>query len=323
MRAIAIARPGGPEVLVPVERPRPEPGAGELRLRLAWAGVNRPDLYQRAGAYPPPPGASDLPGLEGAGWVEAVGPGVTGWREGDEACALLPGGGYAEAAVAPAAHCLPIPAGLSLRDAAGLPEALFTVWGNLVRRGRLAGGERLLVHGGLSGIGVAAVQLGALRGARVFATARGPERARRCEAFGAERGIDHGAEDWEAILRAEGGADVILDIVGGDYTPRNLRALAEDGRLVQVSTQAGAKVELDLRLVMARRLTVTGSTLRPQSVAAKAALARELLAEVWPLVAAGRMAMPVEAEYPLAAAAAAHARLEAGGHVGKILLRVA
>jgi putative PIG3 family NAD(P)H quinone oxidoreductase len=322
MRAVAIARPGGPEVLALAERPLPEPGPGEVRLRLRFAGVNRPDLLQRAGAYAPPPGASDLPGLEGAGMVSAVGPGVTEWQVGDRACALLPGGGYAEEAVAPADHCLPVPDGLSLREAACLPETLFTVWSNVFVRGALRGGERLLVHGGASGIGTTAIQLARLRGARVFATAGSPERARACEALGAERGIDRHAEDFEAILRAEGGADVILDMVGGAYLPRNLRALGPEGRLVQIAFLQGAVSEVDLNEVMRRRLTLTGSTLRPQSVAAKARLRDDLLREVWPLVAAGRLRPPIAAEFALEDAARAHEALERGGVVGKIVLRV-
>lgn len=321
MRAVAIARPGGPEVLEPAERPLPEPGPGEVLIRLAYAGVNRPDLLQRAGAYAPPPGASDLPGLEGAGVVEAVGPGASEWAVGDRVAALLPGGGYAEAAVAPGSHCLPVPDGLSLREAACLPEALWTVWSNVVLRAGLRGGERVLVHGGASGIGTTAIQLARALGARVFATAGGPERARACEALGAERGIDHRAEDFGTILRAEGGADVILDMVGGPYLPRNLRALADDGRLVQIAFLQGAQVELDLNEVMRRRLTLTGSTLRPQSVAAKALIRDALLRDAWPWVGAGRVRPVIEAEFPLEEAAAAHARLEAGGVTGKLVLR--
>jgi len=322
MRAVEIARPGGPEVLALVSRPVPEPGHGQVLLRLAYAGVNRPDLLQRQGAYAPPPGASDLPGLEGAGVVEAVGPGVTEVSQGDAVCALLPGGGYAEYALAPAAHCLPIPVGMGAREAACLPETFFTVWSNVFMRAGLRGGERFLVHGGASGIGTTAIQLARARGARVFATAGGPDRARACEGFGAERGIDRHAEDFVAILGAEGGADVILDMVGGPYLPRNLAALADDGRLVQIAFLQGAKVEIDLNAVMRRRLTVTGSTLRPQSDAAKARIAEGLRAEVWPLLAAGRIAPVIAAEFPLAEAHAAHARLEAGGVTGKIVLRV-
>ncbi len=322
MRAVAIARAGGPEVLVEVSRPVPAPGPGEVLIRLGHAGVNRPDLLQRAGLYAPPPGASDLPGLEGAGVVEALGAGVAEWSVGDGVCALLPGGGYAELAVAPAAHCLPVPEGMAAREAACLPEALFTVWSNVVARAGLRGGERFLVHGGASGIGTTAIQLARALGARVFATAGGPDRARACEALGAERGIDRHAEDFVAILREQGGADVILDMVGGPTLPRNLDALAEDGRLVQIAFLQGAKAELDLGLVMRRRLTLTGSTLRPQSTAAKARIAAELRREAWPLLAQGRLRPVIAQEFPLAEAARAHAALEAGGVVGKIVLAI-
>ncbi len=322
MRAVAIARAGGPEVLVEVSRPVPVPGPGEVLIRLSHAGVNRPDLLQRAGAYAPPPGASDLPGLEGAGTVEALGPGVAGWAAGDPACALLPGGGYAELAVAPAAHCLPLPEGLTAREAACLPETLFTVWSNVVMRAGLRGGERFLIHGGASGIGTTAIQLAHALGARVFVTAGGPDRARACEALGAERGIDRHAEDFVAILKEAGGADVILDMVGGPYLPRNLDALAEDGRLVQIAFLQGAKAEVDLNAVMRRRLTLTGSTLRPKSIAAKARIAEELRREVWPLLAQGRVRPVIAQEFPLGEAAAAHAALEAGGILGKIVLAI-
>lgn len=322
MRAVEISKPGGPEVLVAVDRPVPEPGHGQVRLRLSWAGVNRPDLLQRQGAYAPPAGASDLPGLEGAGVVEALGPGVTEWAVGDAVCALLPGGGYAEYVLTQASHCLRVPAGMDAREAACLPEGMFTVWSNVFARGRLRGGERFLVHGGASGIGTTAIQLAVARGSRVFATAGGTERARACEALGAERGIDRHSEDFEAILREAGGADVILDMVGGPYTARNLGALADDGRLVQIAFLQGAKVNLDLGPLMRRRLTITGSTLRPQSDAAKTRIRDDLAAEVWPLLDAGRLQPVVAAEFPLEDAAAAHAALEAGGVTGKIVLRI-
>ncbi|MBP1806521.1 NAD(P)H-quinone oxidoreductase [Rubellimicrobium aerolatum] len=323
MRAIEISRPGGPEVLTLTDRPLPEPGPGEVRLRLGYAGVNRPDALQRAGGYAPPPGASDLPGLEGAGWVDALGPGVTDVALGDPVCALLPGGGYADYALAPAAHCLPVPPGLSLAQAAALPETFFTVWSNVFQRGGLKGGERFLVHGGASGIGTTAIQLAHALGARVWATAGGPDRARACESLGAERGIDRHTEDFVEILRAEGGADVILDMVGGPYLPRNLKALADDGRLVQIAFLQGPKSEIDLNQVMRRRLTITGSTLRPQSVAQKAAIAESLRREVWPLLASGRVRPVMDAEFPLEQAAEAHRRLESNGVVGKIVLRIA
>ena len=322
MRAVEISKPGGPEVLVAVDRPVPEPGHGQVRLRLSWAGVNRPDLLQRQGAYAPPAGASDLPGLEGAGVVEALGPGVTEWAVGDAVCALLPGGGYAECVLTQASHCLRVPVGMDAREAACLSEGMFTVWSNVFVRGGLRGGERFLVHGGASGIGTTAIQLAVARGSRVFATAGGTERARACEALGAERGIDRHSEDFEAILREAGGADVILDMVGGPYTARNLGALADDGRLVQIAFLQGAKVNLDLGPLMRRRLTITGSTLRPQSDAAQARIRNDLAAEVWPLLDAGRLQPVVAAEFPLEDAAAAHAALEAGGVTGKIVLRI-
>ncbi|MFN4100807.1 MAG: NAD(P)H-quinone oxidoreductase [Pararhodobacter sp.] len=322
MRVIEISEPGGPEVLVPADRAVPVPGAGEIVIRLAYAGVNRPDAAQRAGTYAPPPGASDLPGLEGAGVVVALGAGVTRWKEGDEVCALLPGGGYAEYVATPAAHALPVPTGMDLRAAACLPETFFTVWTNVFGRGRLIAGERFLVHGGSSGIGTTAIQLAAARGARVFATAGSDEKCRACEALGAERAINYREEDFVEIMQAEGGADVILDMVGGDYLPRNLKALAEDGRLVQIAFLKGPKVELNLAPMMMKRLTLTGSTLRPQSIAAKATIAEALEREVWPLLASGRIAPVIDSEYPLGEAAAAHARMESSGHIGKIVLKV-
>jgi NADPH:quinone reductase len=322
MRAVEIARPGGPEVLTLVERPKPVPGHGQVRLRLAHAGVNRPDALQRAGAYAPPPGASDLPGLEGAGVVDAVGTGVAGIREGDAVCALLPGGGYAEYAVTPAAHCLPIPKGMDLRAAACLPETFFTVWSNVFMRGALRGGETFLVHGGSSGIGTTAIQLASHFGARVFTTAGSARKCAACEGLGAERAINYREADFVEVLRAEGGADLILDMVGGDYIPRNLKALAEDGRLVQIAFLQGPKVEVNFATLMTRRLTMTGSTLRPQSDIAKARIARQLLAEVWPLLDAGRIAPVMDSAFDLADAAAAHARLEGGEHIGKISLTI-
>ncbi|WP_417628103.1 NAD(P)H-quinone oxidoreductase [Pararhodobacter aggregans] len=322
MRVIEISKPGGPEVLVPTERAVPVPGAGEIVIRVAYAGVNRPDALQRAGSYAPPPGASDLPGLEASGVVVALGAGVTRWRIGDEVCALLPGGGYAEYVATPAAHALPVPAGLGLRAAACLPETFFTVWTNVFDRGRLQAGERFLIHGGTSGIGTTAIQLAAARGARVFATAGSDDKCQACLDLGAERAINYRTEDFGAAMRAEGGADLILDMVGGDYLPRNVKALADDGRLVQIAFLSGPSVELNFAQVMVRRLTITGSTLRPRSVAAKAAIARALEAEVWPLLATGRVAPVIDSEFPLDEAAAAHARLETSAHIGKIVLKV-
>jgi len=323
MRAIEITAPGGPEVLRETTRPVPRPAAGDVVIRIAWAGVNRPDALQRAGAYAPPPGASDLPGLECAGTIAAVGPGVTRWKVGDAVCALLPGGGYAEYACTPADHALPLPDGMDLRAAAGLCETFFTVWTNVFRRGGLQAGERFLVHGGASGIGTTAIQLAAALGARVFATAGGAEKCAVCERLGAERAIDYRSEDFVAVLRAEGGANLILDMVGGEYIARNLQALADDGRLVQIAFLQGPKATINFAQIMTRRLTVTGSTLRPQSVEAKAAIASELESQVWPLLSSGRIAPVIDSTFPLAQAAAAHARMEGGAHIGKILLQVA
>jgi putative PIG3 family NAD(P)H quinone oxidoreductase len=322
MRAIEISEPGGPDVLRPVEAPLPDPGAGEIRIRIAHAGVNRPDALQRAGAYDPPPGASPLPGLECAGHVSAVGEGVARWREGDAVCALLPGGGYAEEAVCPADHALPVPEGLGLAEAAALPETCFTVWTNVFERGRLVAGERFLVHGGSSGIGTTAIQLATAFGARVWATAGSAEKCAACERLGATA-INYHEADFVEALKAEGGADVILDMVGGDYIARNLRALAVEGRLVQIAFLAGPKAEINFAPLMMRRQTITGSTLRPQSVEAKARIAEALEREVWPLVAAGRVRPVMDRRFPLEEAARAHERMEAGTHIGKIVLDVA
>lgn len=322
MRAVEISKPGGPEVLTLCERPVPLPGAGEIVIKVAYAGVNRPDALQRAGMYAPPPGASDLPGLEASGTVAAVGPGVSRWAVGDRVCALLPGGGYAEYVATSAAHALPVPEGMDLRSAACLPETFFTVWTNVFDRGRLQAGERFLVHGGSSGIGTTAIQLAAARGARVFATAGSAEKCAACEALGAERAINYREADFVEVMQAEGGAHLILDMVGGSYLPRNVQALADDGRLVQIAFLTGPKVELNFAQVMMRRLTITGSTLRPQSVAAKAAIAESLEREVWPLLALGRVAPVIDSEYPLAEAPAAHARMESSGHIGKIVMKV-
>ena len=322
MRAVEIARPGGPEVLTPCDRPVPVPVQGEIVIRVAWAGVNRPDISQRAGAYPPPAGASDLPGLEASGHVAATGPGVTRWKEGDAVCALLPGGGYAEYVTTPAEHALPVPEGMALREAACLPENYFTVWHNVFERGRLQAGERFLVHGGSSGIGTTAIQLANARGARVFATAGSAAKCAACEKLGAERAINYREADFVEIVTAEGGANLILDMVGGDYIPRNVKALADDGRLVQIAFLKGPKAELNFAQLMVRRLTITGSTLRPQSHAAKASIAEALEREAWPLLASGSIAPVLDQEFPLAEAAAAHARMESSEHIGKIVLRV-
>jgi putative PIG3 family NAD(P)H quinone oxidoreductase len=301
---------------------RPAPGHGQILIRIAFAGVNRPDALQRAGSYAPPPTASPLPGLEAAGTVAATGPGVTEWKVGDAVCALLPGGGYAEYAVTPAAHALPVPHGMDLREAACLPETFFTVWSNVFGRGGLKAGEVFLVHGGSSGIGTTAIQLARAFGARVFATAGSPEKCAACQRLGAERAIDYRAEDFVAVLKAEGGADLILDMVGGSYLPRNVKALKDEGRLVQIAFLQGAKVELNFAEVMMRRLTITGSTLRPQSDLAKARIAASLREHVWPLIASGRIAPVMDSEFPLEDAAGAHARMESSGHIGKIVLRL-
>ncbi len=322
MRVIEIHEPGGPEVLTPATRDLPRPGPGEVRIKVAYAGVNRPDALQRAGLYNPPPGASDLPGLEAAGEVSALGEGVTEWQVGDKVCGLLPGGGYAEEVVTPAAHCLPVPAGMTLKQAACLPETFFTVWSNVFQRGGLQAGERFLVHGGSSGIGTTAIQLAHVMGARVFATAGTDEKCAACVDLGAERAINYRSEDFVEVLKAEGGANLILDMVGGDYLPRNVKALADDGRLVQIAFLQGPKVELNFAQLMMRRLTITGSTLRPQSDHAKAEIARALREKVWPLLEAGRIAPVMDQEFPLDQAAAAHARMESSAHIGKIVLRI-
>ncbi len=323
MRAVEIAAPGGPEMLRLTERPRPVAGHGQVVIRVAYAGVNRPDALQRAGAYAPPPGASDLPGLECAGHVAEVGPGVTEWRAGDAVCALLPGGGYAEYVTTPAAHCLPVPVGMDLRAAACLPETYFTVWTNVFMRGRLTAGERFLVHGGASGIGTTAIQLARAFGARVFTTVGRADKVAPVMALGAERVIIHTSEDFVGVMTAAGGADLILDMVGGPYLPRNLTALANDGRLVQIAFLQGPKVEVNFAQMMTRRLTITGSTLRPQSDLAKARIAEGLRAHVWPLLAAGTVAPVMDSEFALADAAGAHARMEGSTHIGKIVLKVA
>ncbi len=322
MHAIAISEPGGPEVLQPVVLPVPVPGYGQIVIRLAYAGVNRPDALQRAGAYAPPANASPLPGLEASGHVAEVGPGVTRWKIGDAVCALLPGGGYAEYAVTDAAHALPVPVGLDLKSAACLPETCFTVWSNVVMRGALQAGERFLVHGGSSGIGTTAIQIAKALGARVFTTAGSDEKCLACVGLGAERAINYRTEDFVEAMKAEGGANLILDMVGGSYLPRNIKALADDGRLVQIAFLQGAKVELNFAEVMMRRLTITGSTLRPQSDLAKAGYAAELERHVWPMIESGAVRPVMDSEFALEDAADAHTRMESSGHIGKIVLRV-
>ena len=323
MQAVEITEPGGPEVLRVVERATPVPGAGEVLIEVAAAGVNRPDVLQRQGQYAPLPGVSDLPGLEVAGRVVARGQDVTEWQDGDQICALVGGGGYAEYCAAPALQCLPVPKGLDLVQAAALPETVFTVWTNVFERGRLSAGDVFLVHGGTSGIGTTAIQLARARGARVLATAGSPEKCAACERLGAERAIDYRREDFVAVVKeltSGRGVDLILDMVGGDYLPRNIAALATDGRLVQIAYLRGSRGEIDLAPVLQRRLTLTGSTLRPRSVEEKGRLAREVRANVWPLVESGAVRPVVHATFPLAEAAAAHRLLESGAHIGKIVL---
>lgn len=322
MKAVEITKAGGPEVLQLCDRPMPVAGYGEVVIQVAYAGVNRPDALQRAGLYNPPATASDLPGLEAAGKVVALGDGVANLSIGDQVCALLPGGGYAEFVATPAAHCLPVPAGLTLKQAACLPETFFTVWSNVFMRGGLIGGERFLVHGGSSGIGTTAIQLARAFGARVFTTAGSDEKCAACLALGAEQAINYRDADFVEIIRAMGGADIILDMVCGSYMQRNIKALANDGRLVQIAFLQGPKAELNMIEVITRRLTMTGSTLRPQSDIAKAKIADQLRNKVWPLLTAGIVAPVMDQEFALADAADAHRRMETSEHIGKIVLRV-
>ena len=322
MNAIEITAPGGPEVLQSCTRPRPVPNADQIIIQVAYAGVNRPDALQRAGLYNPPAGASDLPGLEASGTVVEIGENVSDLAVGDRVCALLPGGGYAEYVATPAAHCLPIPTGLSMKQAACLPETFFTVWSNVFMRGGLQAGERILIHGGSSGIGTTAIQLANAFGARVFVTAGSDEKCQACTDLGAERAINYRDEDFVDVMRAVGGADVILDMVGGPYIPRNLKGLADDGRLVQIAFLQGPKTEVNFVQLMTRRLTLTGSTLRPQSDFAKAKIAQQLRNVVWPLLSQGKIAPVIDSTFNMAEAAAAHSRMESSAHIGKIVLAV-
>jgi len=325
MTAIAIEEPGGPEMLVPCAQPVPKPSSSEVLIKVEAAGVNGPDILQRMGAYPPPPGASEIPGLEVAGTIVALGAGVTRYQPGDKVCALVTGGGYSQYCAAHENLCLPIPSPLDMAAAAGLPETTFTTWTNVVDRGGLKAGEIFLVHGGASGIGTTAIQLASLRGARVFTTSGTPGKCAACEKLGAERAINYRDEDFVAVVRkaTDGyGADVILDMVGGDYLPRNIKLLARDGRLVNIAFRNGPVVEVNFMPVMLKRLTLTGSTLRPRSVEEKTVIAEALLAEVWPLLEAGRMAPVIDRTFPLEQAAGAHAYLEAGAHFGKVILTV-
>jgi putative PIG3 family NAD(P)H quinone oxidoreductase len=322
MRAVEIMQPGGPEVLQETRVPVPVPGPGQILIAVNYAGVNRPDALQRAGKYAPPPDASPLPGLEAAGVVAAVGPGVQRWAVGNGVTALLPGGGYAEFAVTHEDHALPVPEGMDMAQAAALCETHFTVWSNVVMRGGLKGGERFLVHGGSSGIGTTAIQLARELGARVFATAGSAVKCAACEDLGAERAINYREEDFVEVLRAEGGADLILDMVGGDYIARNFKTLVLDGRLVQIAFLQAPVAEVNFAVLMTKRLTMTGSTLRPQSDQAKAAIAAELRTHVWPLLSAGKIGPVMDSEFALADAAQAHARMESSEHIGKIVLKV-
>ncbi|HET8727097.1 MAG TPA: NAD(P)H-quinone oxidoreductase [Alphaproteobacteria bacterium] len=323
MTAIEIAKPGGPEVLRPVTLPVPVAGENEVLIKVAAAGVNRPDVLQRKGGYPPPEGASPLPGLEVAGTIAALGLGVRHLKLGQKVCALLAGGGYAEYCTAPTAQVLPVPDGFDMVQAAALPETFFTVWNNVFDRGRLKEGETFLVHGGSSGIGTTAIQLAHAFGARVFATAGSPEKCRACETLGAERAINYRTEDFVAVVKeltAGRGVDLVLDMVGGDYVARDIEALAVEGRHVSIAFLQGATVTLNLQKVMVKRLTLTGSTLRPRTPAQKGMIAQSLHQKVWPLLAAGRVAPVIHTTFPLKQAADAHALMESSAHIGKIVL---
>jgi putative PIG3 family NAD(P)H quinone oxidoreductase len=323
MTAIGIRVPGGPEVLVPERRPLPTPGPGEILVKVAAAGVNRPDVMQRKGLYPPPAGAPDIPGLEIAGEVAALGSAVGRWKVGDAVCALVAGGGYAQYCLAHELHALPVPAGLSMAESAAIPETFFTVWSNVFERAGLRSGESILVHGGSSGIGTTAIQLAKAFGARVITTAGSDEKCAACVKLGADHAVNYKTQDFVAITKqatAGKGADVIVDIVGGDYIERNYEAAAMDGRVLQIAFQGSSKATVDFRRVMLKRLTHTGSTLRARPVAEKAAIARAVEDKVWPLIAAGRVKPVIYRTFPLAEAAAAHALMESSAHIGKIVL---
>lgn len=325
MTAIEITTPGGPDVLQPKSRPTPQPGAGQILIKVAAAGVNRPDVQQRIGAYPPPPGHSPLPGLEVAGEVAVIGSGVTRWKAGDKVCALVNGGGYAQYCLAEEPVALPIPAGLDMIKAGAVPETFFTVWNNVFERGRLAAGEWFLVHGGTSGIGTTAIQLAKAFGAKVIATAGSAEKCKACLELGADVAVNYKTEDFVAVAKdATGGkgVNVTLDMVAGDYTDRNIIAAADDGRIVQIAVLGGAEVKFNISRVMVKRLTLTGSTLRPRTREVKAGFARALEDKVWPLLASGKVKVVMDSTFPLAKAADAHRRLETSEHVGKIVLTV-
>jgi len=325
MRCVEISKPGGPEVLIPAERPAPVPKSHEILVKVAAAGVNRPDVAQRQGNYAPPPDASDLPGLEVAGEVVACGADVKMWKPGDQVCALVHGGGYAEFCITPDVQALPVPKGLSMVEAASLPETFFTVYSNVYDRGRLAPGESLLVQGGSSGIGVTAIQMASAMGNRVFATAGSDEKCAACVKLGAEKAINYKTQDFVAEIKAATGGkgvDVVLDMVGGSYVPRELKCIAEDGRLVFIATLGGAKTEIEIFEVMRKRITISGSTLRPRPVAFKGAIAKNLREKIWPLIEAGRIKPVVYKTFPLAQAAEAHRLMETSTHIGKIVLEV-
>ena len=325
MTAVAISTPGGPEVLKPTSVPTPKPGPGQVLVKVAAAGVNRPDVAQRMGVYPPPPGHSPLPGLEIAGTVAEVGAGVTRWKVGDSVCALVNGGGYAQYCIAEETAGLPIPGGLDMVKAAAVPETFFTVWNNVFERGALKSGEWFLVHGGTSGIGTTAIQLAKAFGARVLATAGSADKCKACLDLGADRAINYKTEDFVAAAKdATGGkgVDVILDMVSGDYVEKNIIAAADDGRIVQIATLGGADVKINIARLMMKRITLTGSTLRPRTREVKAGFARALESKVWPLIAAGKVKVVMDSTFPLAQAAEAHRRLELSQHIGKIVLTV-
>ena len=322
MRAIEISKPGGADVLRQVVRSIPRPNRNEVLIKISYAGVNRPDVLQRAGSYLPPPGASDLPGLEASGTILNIGDNVSNWNKGDEVCALLPGGGYAEYALTQASHCLPVPKGMSLKQAAALPETFFTVWSNVFQRGELKPNERFLVHGGSSGIGTTAIQLANVFGSEVYATAGTDTKCLVCEELGAKRAINYNKEDFLDIIKSIGGVHLILDMVGGAYIAKNINALVDDGRLVQIAFLKGAKVELNFAQIMTRRLTFTGSTLRPQSDLSKTQIASELSEKIWPLLGAGRLNPIIDSVFELEDVGSAHLLMESSKHIGKILLKV-
>ena len=322
MKVIEIVEPGGPSVLKSSVRNIPKPKRNEVVIKISYAGINRPDVLQRSGSYLPPPGASDLPGLEASGIIFAIGENVTNWEVGDEVCALLPGGGYAEYAVTQASHCLPVPTGMSLKQAAALPETLFTVWSNVFQRGGLKPNEKFLVHGGSSGIGTMAIQLANLFGSEVYATAGSDAKCSACEELGAIRAINYNKEDFLEVIKSIGGVHLILDMVGGAYIEKNIKALVDDGRLVQIAFLKGAKVELNFAQIMTRRLTVTGSTLRPQSDLSKSQIASELLEKIWPLLSTGRINPVINSVFDLNDVSSAHLLMESSKHIGKIVLKV-